>query len=65
MGQPQLPGELSRVDVVPVFPHHVHHVDGDDHGDAQLHELGGQVQVALQVGASTMFKITSGRSPTR
>ena len=50
-GAAQLPGELSRVDVVPVFPHHVHHVDGDDHGDAQLHELGGQVQVALQVGA--------------
>ena len=50
-GAAQLPGKLFRVDAVPVFPHHVHHIDGDDHRDAQLGELGGEVQVALQVGA--------------
>ena len=29
----------------------IHHVDGHHDGDAQLGQLGGQVQVALQVGA--------------
>ena len=47
----QLPGQLRYVDLVAVFADHIHHVDGDDHGDAQLGQLGGEVQVALQVGA--------------
>ena len=29
----------------------VHHVDGHDHRDAQLGQLCGEVEVALQVGA--------------
>ena len=47
----QLTAQLRHVDLVAVLADHVHHVDGDDHGNAQLGELGGQVQVALQVRA--------------
>ena len=47
----QLAGQLLDVDLVAVLADHVHHVHGDDHGNAQLRQLGGQVQVALQVGA--------------
>ena len=35
----QLAGELGDVDLVAVLADHVHHVDGDDHGDAQLGKL--------------------------
>ena len=44
-------GKLFRIDSVLVFPDHIHHVDGHHHGDAQLGELGGQVQIAFQVRA--------------
>ena len=47
----QLAGQLLDVDLVAVLADHVHHVHGDDHGNAQLRQLGGQIQVALQVGA--------------
>ena len=47
----QLAAQLVHVDLVAVLADHVHHVDGDDHRDAQLGQLGGQVQVTLQVGA--------------
>ena len=47
----QLAGQLRHVDLVAVLADHVHHVDGDDHGNAQLRELCGKVQVALQIGA--------------
>ena len=47
----QLPGKVCGVQLVPVFLHHVHHVDGNHHRDPQLHQLGGQVQVPLQVRA--------------
>ena len=47
----QLLGQLLGVDGVAVLAHHVHHIDGDDHGDAQLSQLSGQVQVAFQIGA--------------
>ena len=43
--------QLFAVDLVAVFPHQVHHVHGHHHRDAQLNELGGEVQVALDVGA--------------
>ena len=43
--------ELLNVDLVSVLFDQVHHVDGHHHGDAQLRQLGGQVQVPLQVGA--------------
>ena len=35
----QLTGQLRDVDLIAVLADHVHHVDGDDHGDAQLGEL--------------------------
>ena len=43
----QLAAELLDVDAVPGFFDQVHHVQGDDYRDAQLGELGGQVEVAL------------------
>ena len=43
--------QLINIDLVAVLADNVHHVDGDDHGDTQLGQLGGQVQVPLQVGA--------------
>ncbi len=49
--QPSSTGQLRDVDLIAVLADHVHHVDGDHHGDAQLGQLRGQVQVALQVGA--------------
>ena len=47
----QLPGQLLGIDAVAVLLHHIHHVDGHYHRDAQLGELGGQIEVTLQVGA--------------
>lgn len=32
----QFPGQLSDIDFVTVFTHHVHHVDRDYHWDSQL-----------------------------
>ena len=49
--QPSSRDSSVDVDLVAVLAYHVHHVDGNDHGDAQLDQLGGQVQVTLQVGA--------------
>ena len=43
-------GQLVDVDDVAVFPDHIHHVHGHDHGDAQLCQLGAQVQIPFQVG---------------
>ncbi len=34
-------GQLVDVDLVTVLADDIHHVDGDDHGDAQLGQLGG------------------------
>ena len=45
-----LPAELLGVDAVAGLADQVHHIQGDDHGDADLHQLGGEVEVALQVG---------------
>ena len=47
----QLLGKLLCIDLVPVLPDYVHHIDGCHHRDAQLYQLGGQIQVPLQVGA--------------
>ena len=44
-------GELFDVDPVAVLADHIHHVEGDDHWHADLQQLGGQVQVAFQVGS--------------
>jgi len=46
----QLAGKLLNIDLIAVFLYQIHHVDGDDDRDAQLGQLGGQVQVTLQVG---------------
>ena len=45
----QLLAELNDVDLVAVLAHKVHHVDGHNHRNAQLDQLRGQVQVALDV----------------
>ena len=47
----QLGAQLLQVDLVAVLAHQVDHVHSHDHRDAQLDQLGGQVQVALDVGA--------------
>ena len=47
----QLGAQLLQVDLIAVLAAEVDHVDSHDHGDAQLDELSGQVQVALDVGA--------------
>ena len=44
-------GQLLQIDLVSLLAENVHHVDGHDHGNAQLGQLGGEVEVALQVGA--------------
>ena len=49
-GDAQLRGQLHHVDGVAAGPDLVHHVQGDDHGDAQLYELEGKVEVPLDVG---------------
>ena len=47
----QLTGQLLDVDLVAVLLDDIHHVDGDDDRDAQLGQLRGEVEVALEVGA--------------
>ena len=47
----QLLGKLLCIDLIPVLPDNVHHIDGCHHRDTQLYQLGGQIQVPLQVGA--------------
>ncbi len=46
----QFLGELVQVDLVAVLANQVDHVDCHDNGDAQLDQLGGQVEVTLDVG---------------
>ena len=46
----QLAGKLFYIDLIAVLLHDVHHIDGNDDRDAKLGQLGGQVQVTLQVG---------------
>ena len=45
----ELAGQLRRIDPVAVFAHDVHHVHRDDDRNAQLGELRGEVQVALEI----------------
>ena len=47
----QLVGQLLQVDLVAVLADEVDHVDSHDNGDAELDQLGGQVEVTLDVGA--------------
>ena len=47
----EIPGKLFRVNAVAALPDNVHHVQGDDDGNAQLAKLGGEVKIAFQVAA--------------
>ena len=49
-GQSDLLLQKLGVDDVARLFHRVHHVERDDDGDVDLHELGGQIEVALEVG---------------
>ncbi len=49
-GAAEVPAELGDVDGVPVLLDEVHHVEGDCHRHAQVDDLGGEVEVALEVG---------------
>ena len=48
---PELPGQFLCVDLVAILADNIHHVDRDDHRDAQLGQLRCQVQVAFQIRA--------------
>ena len=43
-------GQRRRLDGTALLAHDVHHVERNYDRDAELHELGGQIQVAFQVG---------------
>ena len=47
----ELTGELLDVDHIALAAYNVHHVDGHHHRDAQLRELGGEIEVPFQIGA--------------
>ena len=49
-GDAELALELVDKHRAAVGAHLVHHVEGEHHGDAELHELHGEVHVALDVG---------------
>ena len=46
----QLCAELLQVDLITILADQVDHVDGHNHRNAQLNQLGGQVQVTFNVG---------------
>ena len=43
-------GQLLDVDDIAVLGYQVHHIQRDDHGDAHFGELGGEIEVAFNVG---------------
>lgn len=45
----ELAGELIDVYLVAVLLNDVHHVDGDNNGDAELGQLGGEIEVSFEV----------------
>ena len=45
----ELAGELIDVYLVAVLLDDVHHVDGDNNGDAELGQLGGEIEVSFEV----------------
>lgn len=47
----ELAGQLPDINLIAVLADDVHHVYCNDHGDTQLSQLSGQVEVALEVGA--------------
>ena len=48
---PDFRRQFLKVDGVAVLVDKVHHVDGDDHGQTYFDQLGGEVQIAFQIGA--------------
>ena len=50
-GAAQSPAQFIQIQSVPVFPHQIDHIHGHHHRMAQLDQLGGQVEVTLNVGA--------------
>ena len=47
----QFSGQLLDVDFVSALFHGIHHIDGDNNRDSKFGQLGGQIQVPLQVRA--------------
>ena len=47
----QFLAQPRHVDLIAIFAHQVNHIHSHNHRDTQLDELGGQVEVALDVGA--------------
>lgn len=43
-------GEEFYINVVAAGSHLIHHVEGNDHGDSQFHQLEGKIQVPLNIG---------------
>ena len=43
-------GEAFYINVVAAGSHLIHHVEGNDHGDSQFHQLEGKIQVPLNIG---------------
>ena len=47
----KLLAQFGKVNLIAVFTHEVDHIHGHHHRDAKFDQLGGQIQVALNVGA--------------
>ena len=47
----ELTGKFVDVDFIARLSHDVHHVDGDDDGQARFHKLRGKIQVSFEVRA--------------
>ena len=43
-------GKSGDIDLDAPFRRHVHHVEGNDHGQAHLQQLAGEIEVALDIG---------------
>ena len=50
-GRPEPAGKFREIDLIAVLAHDVHHVDGDHHRDPEFGQLGGEVEIAFEVGA--------------
>ena len=42
---------FQRIDLdgAAVYPHLIHHIQGQNHGDSQLNELDGQIEIPLNI----------------
>ena len=46
----EVSGQPVDIDPDPLAPGHVHHVESDDHRDAQFQDLRHQIEIAFQIG---------------